>query len=256
MTYSCTDFNEDILGKLVSAGLIKADDVPGDDPEGQSHLAMGAIDTLLERVEALTNLIRTASVLGGIGEHEFSRPGGWREQALNAISPDTPMLRLFFVSADDGNGENADLLTRATDAEAAVGQWRSYFTDGDIPVKPKWIGIVPITGVAGPIPWNDIRTLRDATNVPRYITGNWSHIFADSSTERDLRLVFDTVTKRVIAMQIRTGIGYECASQEAIADVQDSLLTANEDALETPDNWGLERTYELPDWSAPGTSAS
>lgn len=35
--------------------------------------------------EALLGLVREASAPGGIGEHEFSRPGGWRERALKVL---------------------------------------------------------------------------------------------------------------------------------------------------------------------------
>lgn len=91
---------------------------------------------------------------------------------------------------------------------------------------------------------------------PRYIAGNWNHIFADSKTERDLRFVFDTNTQKVVAMQILTGLGYENASLEAIADVQDSLLTANEEVLESPEENDLKATSELPDWSVGLVSAT
>ncbi len=90
----------------------------------------------------------------------------------------------------------------------------------------------------------------------RYITGNWGHIFAGSKTERDLRFVFDTTAQKVVAMQILTGRGYENATSDAIADVQDSLLTANEDVLENPEENNLEATSELPDWSVGLVSAS
>lgn len=88
----------------------------------------------------------------------------------------------------------------------------------------------------------------EAKAAPRFITGNWNHIFADSKTERDLRFVFDTSTQRVVAMQILTGSGYENATRDAIADLQDSLLTANEEVLQAPEVNGLSATSDLPDW--------
>lgn len=88
----------------------------------------------------------------------------------------------------------------------------------------------------------------ETTEVQRYIVGNWSHIFADSQSGRDLRLVFDTLTKKVIAMHIKTGLGYTAATPEAMADVEDSLIIANEDALQNPEDWDLERTSTLPVW--------
>lgn len=163
MTYSCTDFTDDMLNKLVNAGLIKAEDVPCDDPEYQSRLAIGAVDSMLERIETLTDMLRLATTSGGIGEHEFSRPGGWREKALRLIDSNAPVLHLYFVSADDEDGNNADLLTRAPDAKTAVKHWKSCFSDSNIPAEPKWIGIVPTAQSEGPVAWNDIRTLRGET---------------------------------------------------------------------------------------------
>lgn len=160
MTYSCVDFTDDILNKLVEAGLIQPEEVPGDDPEAQAQLAVGAIDTLLEQIEDLTNLIRLASAPGGIGENEFRRTGGWRDQALKLIDPKACVLNLFFVSADDEDGNDADLLTRAPDAKTAAAHWRSYFADLSLPAEPKWIGIIPTARGEGPIPWNVINTLR------------------------------------------------------------------------------------------------
>lgn len=90
---------------------------------------------------------------------------------------------------------------------------------------------------------------------PRYIHGNWNHIFADSTTDRDLRFVFDTTTQQVVAMQILTGRGYEDATPAAIADVQDSLLNANAEVLDDPEANDLKVTSELPDWSVELVSA-
>ena len=160
MAYSCTDFTDDVLNKLVDAGLIQAEDVPDDDPETQGQLAVAAIDTLLERIQDLTNVVRLAAAPGGISENEFSRPGGWREKALGLINLEGQVLHLFYVSADDDNGNNVDLITRAPDAETAIGHWRTYFAENSLPTEPEWVGIVPTARTEGPIPWNDIQTLR------------------------------------------------------------------------------------------------
>lgn len=130
MTYSCSDFTDDVLNKLVATGLIKQADVDGDDPQAQGTVALGAINTLLARVAALTTLVSQASVPGGIGEHEFSRPGGWRERALSLVSPEagepheTGALALFTVTLDwnSNNPEEGDYCTSvwAMDEDAAI----------------------------------------------------------------------------------------------------------------------------------------
>ena len=43
MSYSCTDFTEDVLNQLVAIKAIRASDVPADDPQGQAGLALSSI---------------------------------------------------------------------------------------------------------------------------------------------------------------------------------------------------------------------
>lgn len=40
-----------------------------------------------EQVKLMEDLLREATAPGGIGEHEFTRPGGWRERALKVLKP-------------------------------------------------------------------------------------------------------------------------------------------------------------------------
>lgn len=44
------------------------------------------VTTLQEHDAALLALVEQAAVPGGISEHEFSRPGGWRDRALRLVS--------------------------------------------------------------------------------------------------------------------------------------------------------------------------
>jgi hypothetical protein len=37
---------------------------------------------------------------------------------------------------------------------------------------------------------------------------------------------------------------------DALADVKDSVVNANPEAVEHPAEWGLEETDDLPDWAA------
>lgn len=43
MTYSCTDFTDDVLNLLVSCGEIAAAEIPDDDPQAHAELAVQAI---------------------------------------------------------------------------------------------------------------------------------------------------------------------------------------------------------------------
>ena len=90
-----------------------------------------------------------------------------------------------------------------------------------------------------------------AAGACRYIVGDWSHIFAEGSAPTDLRLAFDTATQRLVAMQLHTARGYVDAGRADMADVQESLLTANAHVLESPVAEGFHLAAGMPDWSAP-----
>ncbi|WP_199028468.1 hypothetical protein [Ralstonia sp. ASV6] len=84
----------------------------------------------------------------------------------------------------------------------------------------------------------------------RYIVGGWSHIFSAREGDRSCRLVFDIVEHKVSALQLQHSVrGWVEATASEVADVQDSILTANGEALDEPEQCGLERTSELPQWA-------
>jgi len=43
MSYSCTDFADDVLNNLVNLGLVSAADVPDNDPQAQANLVIRSI---------------------------------------------------------------------------------------------------------------------------------------------------------------------------------------------------------------------
>jgi len=103
MTFSCSDYADQILEKLVQVGLITPTSYDDQIPENQATVSLTAIDNLLEKVSQLTSLVHQASGPGGIGEHEFTRPGGWRERALLAIKPIEPVPD--YVDPDEDEDE-------------------------------------------------------------------------------------------------------------------------------------------------------
>lgn len=94
-------------------------------------------------------------------------------------------------------------------------------------------------------------TCRPQPGAGRYHVGSWSHIFSDSSASTELRIPFDTVAQRLVAMQLQTERGFVDAGRRELADVQDSLLTANVHVLESPVAEGCKIAADMPDWSAP-----
>jgi hypothetical protein len=97
----------------------------------------------------------------------------------------------------------------------------------------------------------DVPSSPHAAGTGRYIVGDWSHIFAEGSAPTDLRLVFDTSAQRIVAMQLHTPRGYVDAGRADVADVQESLLTANAHVIDLPLGEGFQLAAEMPDWSAP-----
>lgn len=89
---------------------------------------------------------------------------------------------------------------------------------------------------------------KSATSTARYVSGNWNHIFG--SCERDCRFVYDRQTEQVVHLEVMHGVqGWMVASAMERLDVEDSLKTANYDALTHPAAWSLEETDEPPIWS-------
>lgn len=67
-------------------------------------------------------------------------------------------MKLFYVHAEDGNGESLDSLIEAEDVDQAAALWRYDWDIGedDDDPKPAYIGEVKQTGVARVIPWQEI----------------------------------------------------------------------------------------------------
>jgi hypothetical protein len=85
----------------------------------------------------------------------------------------------------------------------------------------------------------------------RYLLGyGWTHIFSEDGTdrERSTRFAFDTENRTLPVMDITRDNKWRAASDAEKADLLDSLVGANAEALENPEDWDLERSSTLPDW--------
>lgn len=100
---------------------------------------------------------------------------------------------------------------------------------------------------------------------PRYIVADpetvagsgWSHIFTERDDdeewverERICRFVFDTTTNKIVHMEVQYAGTFQPATEIQISDVEDSLLTANVGAIAEPEQWGLVRSDEMPNFVA------
>lgn len=67
----------------------------------------------------------------------------------------SPTLPLWYVRAEDVLGESLDLLVRADSEQGAEQSWKTYWSSGGLYDfnRPKWVGRIPDTPQAGPIPW-------------------------------------------------------------------------------------------------------
>lgn len=85
----------------------------------------------------------------------------------------------------------------------------------------------------------------------RYLVAEgWDHIF-EGFGQRTVRFVFDRNADKIVHMDIEFGVGgWKPATARQLADVEDSLKTANEDAFEQPDEYGLDEADEPPEWAA------
>jgi hypothetical protein len=85
----------------------------------------------------------------------------------------------------------------------------------------------------------------DSPEYARYlVAGSWGHCFVGSK-EPMVSFVFDRKVKHITYMLV----GDELAHRDEMADVEDSLLNANEEALDDPKGWGLEEMDQLPPWA-------
>lgn len=93
----------------------------------------------------------------------------------------------------------------------------------------------------------------DAEALRYLVAEGWDHIF-EGFGQRTVRFVFDRAADKIVHLDIEFGVGgWKPATASQLADVEDSLKTANEDAFEQPDEYGLAEADNLPEWAAAGS---
>ena len=93
----------------------------------------------------------------------------------------------------------------------------------------------------------------------RYLVGNWMHLFGPGEGRETLtRIVFDKEANEVVAMQVhrRGDLGFSNSTRAECLDVTDSIVNANPEALDAPDEWGLDPANDVPQWAAGLMAAS
>ena len=88
---------------------------------------------------------------------------------------------------------------------------------------------------------------------PRFVVADgWGHIFSEARGDTDTRWVFDRHLWRLVMLHILEPASQQWmgALPEELADVEDSLVNANEEALWDCTDWDLSETDEAPSWAA------
>lgn len=152
--------------------------------------------------------------------------------------------QVIFIDSDTEGGD-ADQVMRVLDADHYVIQHVAH-TGPD--------GVALVHQVLTDI--TDAEEASEAAQpLPRYVVGpHWKDFLDGMEDEQTMRMVYDTETKRIIAMEIETDGGYVPASTAAIAEALDSLVSEPEPLAE-PFAYGLEYVDEVPAWAAPGALA-
>lgn len=93
----------------------------------------------------------------------------------------------------------------------------------------------------------------DSEEGGRYVYGEWDHMF-DYGTMSTVRFLFDTLEMKLLRVEDVTDRDHilACTGRQA-RDLYDSLVNANEEALDCPENHGLQSGHDLPPasfWSA------
>jgi hypothetical protein len=88
---------------------------------------------------------------------------------------------------------------------------------------------------------------------PRFVVCDaWGHIFSEARGDTDMRWVFDRHLWRLAALHVRehSCADWEGALSEEVADVEGSLVHANDGALWDCEGWDLVEADDAPDWAA------
>ncbi len=99
------------------------------------------------------------------------------------------------------------------------------------------------------------------SDTDRYIvTGPyWGHIFDEEQGEVLTEWVYDIVEEKLVGAMIadRGSLNlpkWHQAKQDELLDLEDSIKNANPDCIDNPEDWGLVRTNELPEFAQPSDS--
>ena len=77
----------------------------------------------------------------------------------------------------------------------------------------------------------------------------WGHLFGPGTNETTTRFVFDRERDALVSAEYLSGKAWIPMDSLMWDNFTDHLVNANPGALETPSDWGLRTSSELPDWT-------
>ena len=106
---------------------------------------------------------------------------------------------------------------------------------------------------------NSTETALASSVEPRFITGDWGHLFLGDKSERMTRILFDATADKLLRLDVQDNRAlqnsYRPASREELAEVEDSLINGNIEVFDSPEDFGLLAVDTLPYWVTGGLQA-
>lgn len=88
--------------------------------------------------------------------------------------------------------------------------------------------------------------------MPTNYQGHWEHLFEGEKSPRMTKILVDVENETVVAAVIQRNRGvessYTLAKGYELKDIQDSVINANGECLESPADYGLEISDSEPEW--------
>lgn len=79
--------------------------------------------------------------------------------------------------------------------------------------------------------------------------GYWGHLFGPGNNETMTRFAFDREQNEIVCAEHLSGGAWLPMDEIMLDNFHDHLVNANPDALESPEQWSLRASDEIPDWA-------
>lgn len=244
--------------------------------DGRRVIGWVATDTWGRFLEAQENMMAASTEKTRAVMAEMIARVSWDDQDLkDPVDTAEILRRVMAVSPNEAREiieqQGYRVVAGAKEAREARVHFSDYkpFTawdDPDLTGEPLRAESLPLLLALVAVRENDPDIVPEPEiDEPRYVVADpevegsgWTHIFREGrrDVERDVRFVWDREKEEVVSLFVKRGGAWQNGSKDEIADLEDSLANANEEAIENPGGWGLQEMMRLPDWAAPEDTPS